>query len=410
LIHAFPPSFRRAAALLVAGAVLLPAASLPPAAAAPPADSEAAAKAIRAHFRGKVVSLKGRRVEIAYDFADPEQAKDWAPSYPFQKPQGSGGWRITAAALRGDGNAGFRHRAVFDGDVRLTATLSCEDAKDFGAVVLDEDKTQFDIFALADSVFGGMDRQPPGMHMVATFQPAGSGPGGSTEWRYVERKWEPKLGTEPFELSVRKRGTLNEFRFGAAGKIGGNDKECHVGPRMSPAFYTLGSRVVVTKAAVAGVLDPAWLRSQGIPVESDSPEEAEAPAEGPPKDGGSGAGPGAAPGDPKPAAVDWNDLVRKVADPNLPRDAREKAADALAESKERRALRPMIDLLYSDSDPTGREMAIRVFKGISGKEVGFKADASHETRVKFMPRLWDIWYQAKDALDREEREKKAKEK
>jgi hypothetical protein len=407
LIHAFSPTIRRAAALLVAAAFLGPASVPASASPSPPAVPAQAAKTLKEFFKGKLVSVKGRRVELAYDFADPAQEKDWAPVYPFQKPQGSGGWRITAAALRGDGNSGWRHRATFDGDVRLTATLSCEDAKDFGAVVLDEDKTQFDIFALADSVFGGMDRQPPGMHMVATFQPAGTGPGGNTEWRYVERKWEPKIGAEPFELSVRKQGTLNEFRFGAAGKIGGNDKEAHVGPRMAPAFYTLGSRVVVTRAVVSGVLDPAWLRSQGIAFVSDSPEE-EKPDDAAPKDGGGGPAPASA--EPKAPAVDWMDLVRKVVDSNLPRDVREKAADALAESKERRALRPMIDVLYSETDPTGRDLAIKVFKGISGKEVGFKGDTSRETRIKLMPRVWDIWYQAKEALDREEREKKAKEK
>lgn len=149
------------------------------AAPAVPQDGGLGAKTVKDLFKGKVVSVKGRRVEVSYDFSDPAQAGDWVSTYPFVRPAASGGFRVEGKALRGDGYGGWRHRAVFDGEVRLAATLSSEDARDFGAVVLDEKGTQFDLFSHSDTVFSAMDRKNPLQNMITTFQPAGQGPGGT---------------------------------------------------------------------------------------------------------------------------------------------------------------------------------------------------------------------------------------
>lgn len=370
-----------------------------------------APKPLKDLFKGKVVSVKGRRIDIAYDFSDPVQAQDWASSYPFLRPATSGGFRLDGKALRGDGNAGWRHRAVFDGDLRLTATIACEDAKNFGAVVMDEDRTQFDLFGLADTVFSLMDRKAPLQHMLTTFLPSGQGAGGNTEWRYVATSYEPRVGTDPLEISVRKRGAMNEFRFGASGRLSGNDREARVGGRLAVAFYVLGSKVVVTKASVSGVLDAKWLREQGAAFEDSTPEDPD-PLEGEkekPKDPAPPAGGG--PDAKGPAAgTEWAVLAGKLGNPSLPKEEREKAAAALVEGKERLALRAMIDLMYNEEDLLGRDLAARVFRGISGKETGFRADLPKDARLKVMPRVWDVWYGVKEQLDREEAKKKDKDK
>jgi hypothetical protein len=391
----------RRAAILAAGLLC----ALAPGAASPAEDGPGAARAPKEFFKGKVVSFKGRRIEIAYDFADPGQAEDWMPTYPFLSPPTSGGWRVEAGSMRGDGYAGYRHRAVFDGDVKLVATVSSEDAKNFGAVVLDEDHSQFTLFALADTVFSLRDHKPPLQHMVTTFLPAGSGPGGSTEWRYVQTAYEPRISSDPLEVTVRKKGALNEFRIGPSGRLAGADKEARVGPRMGAAFYTLGARVVVRKAVVSGVLDAAWLRASGIAFEDNVPEDTD------PMEGEKGKDAGGASPDGRPAeGADWTALLRRVSDPAATKDDREKAADALAATKDRAVLRPLIDLLYSDTDPLARELAARVFRAVSGKETGYRAESPKEFRLKAMPRVWEVWYAVKEQLEKEEREKKAKEK
>jgi hypothetical protein len=390
------------------GRTLVLAALLLLAPAAAPQDGAPAAKTVKDLFKGKVVSVKGRRIEVSYDFADAAQAEDWAPAYPFVRPAASGGFRVDGKALRGDGYAGWRLKAVFDGDMKLSATLSSEDARDFGALALDEMGTQFNLYSLSDTTFSALDRKNPLQNMITTFQPAGKGPGGNTEWRYVKTSYEPRIGTAPFEMTIRKKGVLNEFRFGA-GRLAGEDKETKVGPRLAAAFFTLGARVVISKASVSGVLDAEWLKDQGVLFEDTVPEDPD-PLE--PEKGDKGKDPAPAPGpDAKapPPTGEWPILAGKVLNGSLPRDEREKAADALIESKEKRAVRPMIDAMYRDDDAIARELGNKVFKGITGKDAGYKADLPKDARVKIMPRVWTVWYELKEQIDREDA-KKAKEK
>jgi len=362
-------------------------------------DGPPAGRPAREFFRGSVASFEGRRIRIDYDFAADAQREDWSPTYPFLRPPANGGWRVEKGALRGEGSAGLRHRGVFDGELKITATLSSEDARNFGALVLDEDKAVFDLFALADTQFALLDRKPPLMHIVATFQPPGQGPGGSTEWREVQSGYEPRLGGLPIDIQVRKKGGANEFRFAGSGRLAGDDKGTRVGPRLAPGFFTLGSKVVIAKVSVFGVLDARWLKENGIAFEDRVPPDTDPPLVE--KDAG-GASP---PPGPDAAAGAWTGLLKKISDPRAPKAEREKAADDLVATKERRALRPLIDLLYDEEDGVGREVAIRAFKGIAGKDPGYRHDAPREARLKAMPRVWDLWYAVKDALDKEDRKK-----
>ncbi len=368
-------------------------------------------------FRGKVNSLEGRRISLSYDFSEAAQSEDWRSTYPFVRPSVNGGWRVEGGALRGDGNAGYRHRAVFDGEVKVEATLSSEDAKNFGVMILDEDRSVFNLCSLADTAFAMLDRKPPLMHQLTTFLPAGEGPGGSTEWRYIETSYEPRIGIKPVEVLVRKKGAMNEFRFGGTGRLAGADKEAKVGPRLAPGFYTLGSRVVVTKVTVSGLLDAKWLRENGVAFEDRSPADPDPPIAGKEPDpaapgAGPGPGPGAPPGPgpgagaPPPAGGgDWITHLSVLSDASKPKEAREKAADDLVATKERKALRPLIDVLYRDDDEAGRAAAWKAFKGLSGKNVPFRADAPKEARLKAMPLFWDVWYAAKEQMEKDERKK-----
>lgn len=392
-----PPTPLRAALLPLPLALLL-LAPFPRARAEDPPEKFPAAT----FFHGKVASFEGRRIVLKYDFADPAQSSDWAATWPFIRPSVNGGWRIEGGALRGDGNAGYRMRAVFDGELKVEATLASEDAKNFGLMVLDEDRNVFDICALADTAFAMLDRKPPLMHQLTTFLPAGEGPGGSTEWRYIETGYEPRIGSKPVDVTVRKKGAMNEFRFAGTGRLAGADKEAKVGPRIVPGFYTMGSRVVVSRVTVTGVLDAKWLRDNAIQFDDRVPADPDPPIAGPepPKDPAA-PGPGAAP----PAAGgDWITHFGALANAGNTKEDREKAADALVATKERRALRPLINLLYGDDDD-GRTLAWKAFKGISGKDPGFRPEAPKEARLKAMAKVWEFWYSVRDQLEKEDRKK-----
>jgi hypothetical protein len=378
----------RIAALLLA--------SLAGGAAAPPgaAAQEPAGTAAAAWFKGKVISLKGRRVELSYDFSDPAQAQDFAPATPFVAPPSTGGWRVESGALRGEGSCAFRLRAVFDGEVRIEGTIASERARDFGALVLSEDSPTFTLFALADRYFSLKDNRPPLQHQVTTFLPPGAAGGMDTAFRYVQTSWEPAVGQDAVKVDIRKKGARNDFTFAGAGRLGGDDKEAAVGPRLGAAFYCIESRAVVDDVKVTGVLCAKWLRAQGIAFEDKVPVDDPPPAAPVPP----GAGGGAPRGD-GPA------LARKVADRALPREEREAAAKALVESKDRRQARAMIPLMYDEEDKVGRELGALAFKGLTGRESGFRHDAPMEARTKAMAKVWEHWLALRDQIEKDEKKK-----
>jgi hypothetical protein len=344
-------------------------------------------------FRGKVESFKGRRIELRYDFADAVQGEDWAEVHPFVLPPRQGGWRIEGGALRGSGSVSYRLRAVFDGDVSLEATMDSEKGKDFGAAVISEEGSTFTLFSVNDAFFSIRDNSLPNQHMVTTFLPSGTGPGGTTYWRYVQRTYEPRVAPGKVRISLRKKGAANEFKFGEGGTLAGNDVEATVGPEYSPAFCILESNAVVTGVKVTGVLSAAWLRSKNIPFEELEPKEPETPA---------ATGPGAAAGADSDA---WKALVRIVTDATKPKEDREKAAKDLVAGKEKRAVRPMIDLMYSDEDEVGREVGLFVLRGISGKDPGYRPSADKDTRLKSMDKVWAIWYGLRNLIEKEDAKK-----
>lgn len=346
-------------------------------------------------FHGKVESFKGRRIELSYDFSDAVQGKDWAEVHPFVLPARSGGWRIEGGALRGEGTVSYRLRAVFDGDVTLTATLDSEKGRDYGAAVLSEEGSTFTLFSINDAFFSLKDGRLPNEHMVTTFLPAGTGPGGSTFWRYVQTSYEPRVPLGKVEVSVHKKGDHNRFKFGGTGVLEGNDVEAKVGPELAPAFYILDSRVVVTGVKVSGLLSANWLRQNGVAFDETVKDEPK-----PPADDGAKPEDGAADDEP------WKALVARLKDKGLDRAEREKAARDLIALKEKKAARPMIDVLYDDDDGDGRELAYAVFKGLSGKDAGYRPGADADTRVKSMDKVWAVWFAMRNLIERDEAKKK----
>jgi hypothetical protein len=380
------------ASVLAAAALGLGVAAAPPAAPAQDAPP-AAGSPPSAHFRGKVVSMKGRRIELSYDFSDPVQAGDFAAATPFVAPPSSGGWRIESGALRGEGSCAFRLKAVFEGEVRVEATISSERARDYGVVVMSEDSPTLTLFALADRFFSLKDNRNPLQHQITTFLPPGAVGGADTAFRYVHTTWEPAVGPESIKIDVRKKGPRNDFTFATAGKLGGEDKEAVVGPRLGAAFYCIDSRAVVDDVRISGVLCPKWLKQVGIAFDDKTPTEDPSPA---PSNGGAAG---------KAPAADGSALARKVADRSLPRDEREAAAKALIETKDRKQMRPLITVMYEEDDKVGRELAALAFKGLGGKETGFRHDASPEARLKAMVRVWNVWLDVRDQMEKDEKKK-----
>ncbi|MHC4923282.1 MAG: hypothetical protein ACYTG4_04300 [Planctomycetota bacterium] len=382
------------------GLVAALALAIPASASAAPqeaAGEAASGRTIETFFKGKVKSVKGRAVTIEYDFSSKGQGADWASTYPFMSPGRSGGFRVETGSIIGNGNAGLRHRAVFDGDVTVEATLTSDSPRNIGVVMLSEDTNTFTLFSIADSVFTLMDKRMPQEHMITTFLPAGKGPGGSTEWRYVKTARKPRVEAGAVTVFARKKGPLNEFRFGSGGNLRGNDVEATVGPRLAASFFVLKGSVVVRDVRISGVLDQKWLKENNISYEAAATPtpEVKPETEKEPRGGTKPEAPVASDG------PDWRELVARVRDVNLTENERTAAAETLIEMKERWAARPMIDLLYSEDDTLGRKLGHKVFKALTRKDGGYNPRAPKDYRLKTMQKVWAVWFRLRTALEKE---------
>ena len=352
---------------------------------------------------GTVEKWKGRRITIKYDLAKPECLADFDPVNPFLVPP-AGGFEVRDGALQGRGVGALCHKGVFEADVDVKLTLFAPEPKDIGVALLKPGMTnQFLIFALADTFYLGLDRQPIHTHMITVVGAEDAGEAGSTLFRYLARSAKPALTAgAPVEVEVLKRAARNRLVI-AGTALDGADKYGKFA-EVQPALYVLKSEMTVTALSISGKLSEAWLKKAGIaydPTEADdeavkeieSPKGDLVPVDPPPQDKPP----------PRPplfggSASDAGQAITRFSDKSLAEKDRKDAAAGIAKDAVKvEEFRMLLNCLYSE-DLLTRTLAIETLKRITGKTMGYDPRAPADKR-KDAIREWFKWFmQNRDRL------------
>ena len=367
---------RRAAglALLAATAGASPARAGDP----PAAPAGKGPVALDEFFHGEVIGLDGTKVRLRYDFGAADQRKDWTDWTPWSAPKDAGD-AVTLAdgRLSFRGSVGARHVGEWEGDVSVTCRMIPDGVKDIGSYLgSDQMIDDYASFTIAETFFHGYDKKPGGDTGIMKFgkQFALSKTGGFIGFRYLSFRKPP---TDPVP------GKAASYGFGRQGekyflafedmKLESNEPP----PRLRgvvAGFYAVKSSMAVDDVVIEGALTPRWLAAKGVALRSSKPI--------------AGGGAAAAAIEPATAALlaayrqgtegplKLVDLVMDGARPDADRAA---AAEALKKGP-KKALRAVVDLLYSP-DVKVRTTGLDVIKTLTGgKTYGYDPKAADKAR------------------------------
>jgi hypothetical protein len=351
---------------------------------APRPGSAAPAKALDEYFRGAVVGLDGTTVTLRYDFQDAEQVKDWVDRIPYRIKQREGqGIRWFDDRLEVVGNAGARHKAEWMGDILVTATFVPDMEKDFGGYLSPVTETEdFATFTFVETWFHAFDNSAGGTNSIIKFGAQWREGNASEDYigfRYVSRK-PPKEKPAPgkpirasFGLQKKKLVfVLPEYELKGADK----------GERLTRfflGFYAIKGRLLIDNVEIQGQLATDWLRREEVELRTTKPigaapsDEIDEPTRALLKEHAEGSGKAT------------RSLLGIATDETRSEAVREAVVAALC-SGPKKAVRHVLDLLYSPQEPV-REVGIRIVKALLGEDFGYKAKGSEKSRDAALKKL-----------------------
>lgn len=385
-----------AASLAAAGAVT--ALTLERAVAAPdgkpvaPAAGGAALTPVEKFFHGKILKLDGAKIEIAYDFSDPVQLKDFEASIPFRAIK-TVAFELKNGKLAFSGTGSMRHRAVFDGDSGAQATFSPRRPRDFGFAVSEERESEvFTLYCCYDRYFSAGDNVYIPQNMIIKFIPRDPkvNKDGLQDWRYCgSRGQKPEVVTgKSYKVSMQRTGLESSMAiddWDSKGQEAGRDLTAqHV------AIYGYDTQVEVDDLIVRGKLDAAFVTKNGVDLTTWKP-----PVVAPDAKPGDPAGPKAATTAPSDAVTDRTRaaiagypldtkpqaLSALLRDAALPAGLRGEAAEKAKSVGSKRIVPFLVDGLYSE-DLDARKLSFDVMKTLVGKSFNYRPDGPEDGRKK----------------------------
>lgn len=169
-------------------------------------------------FRGRIESIRGRRVTIAYDFEDPAQLADFEEARPPRLLAATGKpARIEGGRLVLEGSTSIRHRMESAGGISARFKVRVDEKRNVGAVVTEPVLSDFYVvYNLFDYRFGtsGM------MHVAACGLHEDEGAedpsSGLVNYRDIfSGNLQNKVGIgQDIEVEVRKDGWKEYLRAG----------------------------------------------------------------------------------------------------------------------------------------------------------------------------------------------------
>jgi len=348
--------------------------------------------ALNKAFRGRVVKIQKKRVTLYYDFEEADQLKDFEVARPPRLLDASQNRvRIEGGRLVLEGSSAIRHRMEGRGEFRAHCFARLSDKRNVGTVFTEPVLSDFFVVLnLFDWRFyegGGLILAACGLH---------EDEGADTDmsvvnWRDIFRsnlENKVKIG-EDVEIEVMKDG-WTEFCRVADVEGKGSSK----GKTREMAAYQFGFWVHQSRATFDDLtltIEPTqqFLDLNDLKAEIDKEWE-DVPDTGvlagiagvPPRTRGAIEAFASGGGDPLP-------VIQALGKKALPQRVRETAAQLLTARNDPKLVPKVVDALYSE-DPTTRELAIRVVKGLVGKDFGYSPKASEKERSKAIRALNDF--------------------
>src|SRR5437762_2243622 len=153
----------------------------------PASAGDAALVPVEKFFKGKILKLDGRAIEIAYDFEDPGQLDDFEAAMPFRAIR-TLTRTLENGQLRLTGTGSLRHKSLFDKtSAGASATLVPIKTHDFGFAVTEEQESEvFTLYCLYDHYFSLGDGKDTRQNMIIKFIPRDpkANKEGQQDWRY----------------------------------------------------------------------------------------------------------------------------------------------------------------------------------------------------------------------------------
>lgn len=169
-------------------------------------------------FRGRIVSIKKRRVTIAYDFEDAEQLKDFEEARPPRLLAAAGKpARIEDGRLVLEGSASIRHRMESAGGIAATFKARVGEMRNVGAVVTEPVLSDFyvvyNLFDFRFNMRGAMHIAAVGLREDEGAEDASSGLVNFRDIFSGDLRRKVQVGRD-VEVEVRKEGWKEFFRAG----------------------------------------------------------------------------------------------------------------------------------------------------------------------------------------------------
>jgi hypothetical protein len=356
---------------------------------APPTEGPGVKRAINRAFRGRVVSIKKKRVRLFYDFEDPAQLEDFENARPPRLLDASQNQvSIQGGRLLLEGSSGIRHRMEGAAEMRahfyLRAGTQANVGTFFSPPILND---FFIVLNLFDERFyrnGALIMAACGLH-----EDEGADLDMSiVNWRdiFVSNVQKKAKVGEEVEVEVAKDGVKEYCRVAdVEGKGSSKGKGGEFTPYLL-GFWVHQSRMSIDNLTLDIELTDKYLELNDLKAEIST--DWEEVAETGPLAGVRGVPPNVRSWIEEYAGGkgDVRRVVEVLCRTGLPEGARQAASEVLTARKDPKAVPHVVDGLYHE-DRLTRALAIAVVKSIVGKDFGYSPTAGEKARSESIRKL-----------------------